>query len=268
MSLTLLAQPQGALDAREIVRRAVGLDQVNWQRLNDYTWTARSNERRFDGAGRVRSEHGSAWETVVLDGEPCRRNLERDGKPLPPAEQRQEREKLDRLAARLARESPDDRRRRLAAAAERRRRAREFFQEIPDAYDLRIEGDAQVQGHAAWVIAGAPKPGYHPRNRDARDLLKIRGRLWVDKATYQWVRLEAESSQTITFGLVLARLAPGATLVFEQSPVNTGLWLPARLYMKGAGRLALFKKLVMDEEITWSNYRKFQVSSRILPSQP
>jgi hypothetical protein len=42
----------------------------------------------------------------------------------------------------------------------RRRKEREFLREIPDAYDLRIEGEAQVDGHGAWVIAGARlKPG-------------------------------------------------------------------------------------------------------------
>jgi hypothetical protein len=35
--------------------------------------------------------------------------------------------------------------------------------------------------------------------------------------------------------------------------------------MKGAGRLGIIKKISMDEEITWSNYRKFQVDSKIVP---
>ena len=61
---------------------------------------------------------------------------------------------------------------------------------------------------------------------------------------------------------------PGAKLVFEQTPADGDLWLPKRLYMKGAGRLGLIKKIAMDEEITWSNYRKFQVDSKITPLAP
>jgi hypothetical protein len=37
------------------------------------------------------------------------------------------------------------------------------------------------------------------------------------------------------------------------------------MYMKGTGRLGLVKKIAMDEEITWSNYRRFQVDSKVVP---
>lgn len=260
-----LAGLLAAEDAREIVRKSVELDQTNWQRMKDYTWMARATERHFDSAGKVKSTEGSAWETVILDGEPYRRMLERDGHALAPAEQKKEEEKLDKAAAKMARETPEEKQRRLADFETRRRKEREFLREIPDAYDLRIEGDAQVDGHHVWVIAGTPKAGYHARDRDAKALLKIRGKIWVDQSNYQWVRVEAETMETIAFGLFLARLNPGATLVFEQTPAADDLWVPKRLYMKGAGRVGLIKKISMDEEITWRNYRKFQVDSKIVP---
>jgi hypothetical protein len=69
---------------REIVRKSVELDQSNWLRMKDYTWMARSTERHFDSAGKVKSPERSAWETVILDGEPYRRMLERNGRPSRP----------------------------------------------------------------------------------------------------------------------------------------------------------------------------------------
>jgi len=254
-----------AADAREIVRKSVELDQTNWLRMKDYTWVARSTERRFGSDGKVKSTERSAWETVMLDGEPYRRMLERNGRPLPSAEQKKQQDKLDKSAARLARETPEEKRRRLADYETRRRKEREFLRQIPYAYDFRIEGEAQVDGHDAWVIAGTPKAGYRAPDRDARPLPKIRGKLWIDKTTYQWVRLEAETTQTIAFGLFLARLNPGGRLVFEQTHVADDLWLPKRIYMRGAGRVGLIVRIAMDEEITWSNYRKFQVDSRVVP---
>ena len=259
---------RAADDAREIVRKSVELDQANWLRMKDYTWVARSTERHFDSAGKVKSVEGSAWETVVLNGEPYRRTIERNGQPLPPAEQKKQQEKLDKNVARLAHESPEEKRRRLANYETQRRKDREFLGDIPDAYDLRIVEEAQVDGHAVWVIAGTPKAGYQARGRDAKALLKIRGKLWVDRSTYQWVRLEAETTDTISFGLFLARLSPGAKLVFEQTPATDDLWLPKRLYVQGAGRLGLIKKISMDQEITWTNYRKFQVDSKVVPIGP
>jgi hypothetical protein len=263
----LVSLPAGlyADDAREIVRKSVDLDQANWLRMKDYVWLAHSTERHFDGNGKVRSEDQSAWETVMLDGQPYRRMLERNGRTLSPDEQRKEQEKLDKSAAKLAGETPEQKQRRLAEYEKQRRRERGFLREIPDAYDLRIEGQTQVDGNDVWVIAGTPKTAYQPKDRDAKAFPKIRGKIWIDKSNYQWVRVEAETTGTIAFGIVLARLNPGARLVFEQARVGDGLWLPKRLYLQGAGRVALLKRIAMEQEITWSSYRKFQVDSKIVP---
>jgi hypothetical protein len=92
--------------------------------------------------------------------------------------------------------------------------------------------------------------------------------MWIEKASYQWVRVEAETIQTISFGVFLARLSPGAKLVLEQGRVSNDLWLPKREYMIGKGRIALVKRIAEDDEITWTDYKKFQVESRIVPRDP
>ena len=55
------------------------------------------------------------------------------------------------------------------------------------------------------MISGTPKPGYHAKTRDGAALSKIRGKMWIEKAGYQWVRVEAETIDTISFGVFLAR---------------------------------------------------------------
>ena len=255
------AGPAPQPDAREIVRHSIELDQVNWQRMKDYTWVARDVERRLDSGGHVKSEQVSSWETLILYGEPYRRMLVRNGKPASADEQH----KLDRYSAKLEHETPDQRARRLQRFEKQREKDRDFLREIPDLYDFRLEGDAVIDGRPVWVISGTPKPGYQPRRSEARPLLKIHGRIWIDKAEYQWVRLEAETTGTISYGIFLARLDPGAKLVFEQTRVNNEVWLPRREWMRGSGRIGLLKKLAMEDEITWTNYRKFQVESKISP---
>jgi len=79
------------------------------------------------------------------------------------------------------------------------------------------------------------------------------------------VRVEAETTATISFGVFLARLNPGARLVFEQARVNDEIWLPRREFLSGSGRIGMLKRLAESDEILWSNYRKFQVDSRVLP---
>ena len=90
IAVASLTNVRAAEDAGDIVRKSVELDQANWLRMQDYTWMARSTERHFDSGGKVKSTEGSAWETVMLDGEPYRRMLERNGRPLPPSEQKKQ----------------------------------------------------------------------------------------------------------------------------------------------------------------------------------
>jgi hypothetical protein len=255
-------------DAREIVRKSVEVDQSNWLRMADYTWIARSRERHFDSQNHVTSAHEEGWETLVLDGEPYRRMLERDDRPLPADQLQKEQAKLDKAVARLQSESAQQKQGRLAEYEKERRGERAFLLEIPDAYDFRLEGDQKLDGQDVWVISGEPKPGYHARSRDGRALLKIRGKMWIEKAGYQWVRLEAQTTATISFGLFLARLNPGAQLEFEQTRVNEEVWLPKREYVKGSGRIGLVKRIALDNEVTWNNYRKFRVESKVVPVGP
>jgi hypothetical protein len=42
------------------------------------------------------------------------------------------------------------------------------------------------------------------------------------------------------------------------------VWLPKREVMSGSGRLGLLKKIALEQELTWNNYRKFQVESKIV----
>ena len=256
--------PLHAQDAREIVRKSVELDQANWARMKDYTWVVHNTERYLDSEGHTKSVKSAAWETVVLAGEPHRRTIERDGKPLPGDEQRKQQEKLDKVVAKLDRETPEQREHRLQEFEKEREKDRAFLREIPDLYDFRLEGDGTIDGRDVWVIAAMPKAGAHPTSGDAKALLKIRGKIWIDKSEYQWVRLEAETLDTISYGVFLARLNPGAKLVFEQTRVNDEVWLPKREFTSGSGRVGLVKKIAMEQELEWTNYRKFQVQSRVV----
>jgi hypothetical protein len=266
-ALFLVASTVWAQDPRELVRRSIEQEQLGWVRMQDYTWHANSVERHLDSHDKVESTKRESWETLILNGEPYRRMLERDGKPLSAEEQRNEQEKLDRETKKLEKQTPAEKQHRLEQANDRRKRDFAFLSEIPDLFDLKLEGESIVDGKPVWIVSGAPRPGAQPKSHDARLLLKVRGRMWIDKATYQWVKVEAETTAVISWGLFLARLAPGAKMVFEQTPVND-LWLPKRLFVSGSGRVALLKRLIEDQEIRWSNYKRFSVESKMVSEEP
>jgi hypothetical protein len=93
----------------------------------------------------------------------------------------------------------------------------------------------------------------------------VRGRLWIEKKEYNWVKAEAEVVDTISFGLFLARVHPGTKLSFEQMHVNDEVWLVRKFSIYASARLALFKNAAIEQEDTFSNYRKFSSTVRILP---
>jgi hypothetical protein len=265
---TLLVLVAGAVawgqDPVELVRRSIAQDQLGWVRMKDYTWQAQSVEKHLDSHGKVVSTKREAWETLILEGQPFRRTLQRDGKPVSEEEQRSEQKKLDKETRKLSSETPAEKQRRLEEAEKRRRREFAFLSELPELFDLKFEGDSIVDGRPVWVVSGVPRPGATAKSSDARMLLKVRGRVWIDKTSYQWARVEAETIDTISWGLFLARLNPGAKLVFEQTEVAPDLWFPRRLHLIGSGRVGLVKRLAREEEVEWRNYRKFSVDSKIV----
>ena len=122
--------------------------------------------------------------------------------------------------------------------------------------------EEQRDGRDVYVVGAKPRDGYHGKHREF--FSKMQGTLWIDKSDYRWVRAEGETLGTISFGLFLARLAPRSRMSFEQTRVNGEIWLPKRATVTASARLALVKQVSLDQEITFTGYRKFQADSKIV----
>lgn len=248
----------------EIVRRSVERDQANWERAKEYTYVVHSRMRERDAGGRVKKEDSEAEEVVILYGEPFERKIEKDGKPLSPEEQHKEQQKFDKEMTKRQNESPEQRRKRIAAFEKKRREQREFAREIPDAYHFQLMGEEMIGGRKTWVIEATPRAEYRPRNSRAAMLKKFKGRMWIDQQEYQWVRMDGEVIETVSWGLFLARLAKGSRIFFEQVRVNDEVWMPKQLKVDLDARIALVKRFQGDIDIRFQDFRKFQSESRIV----
>lgn len=267
--LVLLSAPGLASDieAVDIVRRSVARDQTNWRLARNYTFVQRVEERKLDRKGGVDGVEVRTEEVLFLYGRPYERLISLNDKPLDAERERKEQEKLTRESEKRKRdfESEQKRQKQEAELEKERQRERRFLMELPEAFDFRLVGEESQQGRLCWVIDGTPKPGYRPRDvRGAKLLPKFKGRLWIDKAEYEWVRAEVESIDTVSFGLVLARLGKGAKLVFEQKKIHDEIWLPLAVRLRFDARVGLVSRFNRDLEITFRDYRKFQSESRIV----
>src|SRR4051794_11202048 len=88
-----------AQDPREIVRKAVNVDDSFSKRAENYIMTQKSVEKILDSSGQVKSTTSKTKDILYIRGEHYGRLIERDGKPLPPAEEKKERERFEKRLA-------------------------------------------------------------------------------------------------------------------------------------------------------------------------
>jgi len=265
-SIPCLLAAQNAPDAREIVRRSIDLDRKNEAIARNYTFLERDETRMLDRSGKPKKAPESrTFDVTLLEGSPYRRLVKRNDRPLAPPEERKEQEKLRRSIDERSKETPAERQARIAEWERKQQRQRAPFQEIPDAFDLRLAGEETLDGRNVYVIAATPKLGYKPKLAAAAYFPKIKGKLWIDKRDNQWVKGEIETLDTISIGGILVRLAKGSRATFEATRVNDEVWLPKQITLDGSARLLLVVGARAQIDIAFSNYRKFQADSRLVP---
>jgi hypothetical protein len=262
--ISTMTAAAGQPDAREIVRRSVAASDENWKIARNYTFLQRTEERQIDSAGRVKSREVKTYDVTLLEGSPYFRLLERDDRPLPAAEEKRERTKLEKSIADRMKETPEQRRRRIEDYDKRRERQREAMREVAEAFDFRNAGQDAVDGREVWIVEASPLAGYRPRSGDAKILPYVRGKLWIDQRSYHWVKLEAEVIHPVSWALFLVRLEPGSRIRFDETRVNDEVWLPQHISVAASARLGVFKKLRVQEDTTYKNFRKFQTDSRLV----
>jgi hypothetical protein len=252
-----------ARDALEIVRRSVERDWTDFESRKNYTYQERSEFRQFGRNGKVAKTRSETDEILILDGRPYERLTARDDNPLSPREERREQAKLDNELAKRQHESPAEQ----ARYQKERIEERAFIREIPDAFTFRLVKTGTVSKQPAWVIEARPKAGYRAVHSQAKDFAKVRATIWIEQATYHWVKVDADVLSTISVDFGLLRVAPGSSMHFEQTRVNDEIWLPSSMLVRFEARLALLKVLRGEYDIRYSEYRKFQSDSKIVEAQ-
>jgi hypothetical protein len=255
------ASVHGAEDARAIISRSVLRDVANQRLMRDYTYNVLSKTTELDKAGKPKSVHSETHEVLYFGGKAHRRLVAKDGKPLPGDEERKEQDKVNKVALEASKLTPEQVRKREEESTRLRRRQTEELENLPDAFDFRILEEPVVDGRPTWKIQAEPNLAY--RGKDHGILKNLHGTLWIDKKDYQWVRVESETLDNISIGLFVFRLGKGSLLVFENQRVNDEVWAPRRVWTKATLRLAVLKKFNQEQEVVFTDYRKFRTDATV-----
>ncbi len=170
------AQPQNHSkrpDVRAIVGASIVATDRSWRARRHYTYLQRDEDRRLDSHGLVKADDVEVSTIIFVNGVPFEQLVEHNGRPPSPAEQRKQKDQLNKLK----RETPEERVARLRQEEEDNA---SLVREVPLAFNFELIGEEVVNGTPAHVLQATPNSGYHARGKYGGMLSKVKGKLWVD----------------------------------------------------------------------------------------
>ena len=250
---------------RELIRVCAEKDLENDKKQRDYTYIEREEQRSIGGDGKAKSTESKTYDVMEIYGEQVQKLIAKNDKPLSAKDAQKEDEKIQKIIDKRKNESDSDREKRLKKEEKDREEERQFVREVSDAYNFQFIGIEKLNGRDNYVIDGEPKPGYQPKDKDAKVLTKTRFRVWIDKQDSQVAKLDAEFIDTFSIGLFLARLHKGSHFVIENTRVNNEVWLQQHVAVKLDARVALLKNYDFEVEVSDRDYKKFRTETKIVP---
>jgi len=203
-------------------------------RQNGYAYRERRRELHTNPFGRLGTGTGTEEYDVtpLPDGGVARTLVARDGQPVKDAETTNSRPR-----ARTSKKS--------------------VVADTAETLDLVLDHRERVNGRDVIVIMFSPRADAKPETREGKLARNFRGKIFVDEADAEVVRVEATAIEDISYGLgVVARVNKGATVTLLRERVDAGTWLPTSIRFSGEGRAMVFRRLRVDHLIEWFNYRR------------
>jgi len=252
-----VAQEPPLPEGNAFVRSLVGKQRDREEALDRYAYDIEDVREELDGRGRVTSRRTRLFQVFYVKGRPVRKLVAEDGRPLPPDRQTREETRVRELAeairrGEVAKEQPGVR---ISSLLER--------------YDFRAVGRQTVHGRPVVALEFQARPGDRPLDSDTV-LRKLAGRILVDEAEREVVRVELRSTAPIRVAFGLGATVSSVDVLLEFKPLDGEVWLPQRVESRISGKKLLFKAFQRRSVQTYRNYSRFAVESdeQIKPPSP
>jgi hypothetical protein len=204
---------------------------------DEFAYKERRTELHTNPFGRLGTGEAVLYEvTPLTDGTTgfTRRVLARNGQPVTDG-------KVERVERRPRREAPRSR----------------SVDDVVATLEFVVDRREMLDARPAVVVKFRPRPNARPQTRQGRLARAFSGEVWVDEQEREVRRVDAVAVDSISYGLgVVARLGKGATVTLLREPVDRDVWLPTTVRFQGQGRALLFRKLNVDYEVEWFDYRR------------
>jgi hypothetical protein len=265
LDCTLAAAPK-TLNVDDLIKKSVVANDSDWKALPYYPHEERDVEGKLDSNGHLSNKEEKMYRVMMIGGSPYNELIALNGEPLGPDRQKQEAAKLNAEKRRRDGESPDARSSRIEKYKKERAEEHLLMQQMVAAFHFRLSRDENVEGHDCYVLDAMPNPDYRPPVAKARVLTGMKGRLWIDKQSYHWVRVHAQVVKPVEFALFIAKVQPGTEFELNQKPVDGQIWLPAHFSESVNARVLGVYALRTHRDEYYSNYQRLVSGSPAVAS--
>jgi hypothetical protein len=247
-ALTLCGQAptQAPRSAQEIVQESARVTEADLRASTGYDYSETDVES--DGSKKT-------YRVRMLSGAPYRELIAVNGTPVARDKAAEEKHKLEQETARR-KESDADRNKRVQGFQKEQSRDLRFVREFVHAFDFKIVGQPLLDGRHTYLIEATPHAGFHPTDKESQVLTGMRGRMWIDQQTYQWVKVEADVVHPVSIEGFLAKVEPGTRFEVEKAPVEGDVWLAKHFAMTSKAKVLSVIGHKHQEDETYFDYRK------------
>ncbi len=237
----------------------------------NYAGSQSEDETEFEGDGRVKKHEVSEYTFFYLNGDEITTLVKKDGKPLNEAEQKKENEKtqkrIEEHQKRAAKkEAKEEKAKEEGKSDEKDEPGIEVFLRACQFVNPRRE---RFRGQDVLVFDFEPNPEFKPHKLVEKVVQKLAGVVWVDEKAHDVARLEAYFTGDMKIGGgLLANLQKGTSFVFEQSFVNSEVWLPTYMEAHVGVRFLLVKGIKASIVTRYWDYKKFNVETLSTIAKP
>ena len=179
----------------------------------------------------------------------------RDGRPLTPDEDNDERKRLQDML-----DNPEAFAKHAKGDDSGKKIADSLMRLMPDAMVYTyVPGQPQTgkrPGKTEVVIDYEPNPKFQPPSTTSEALTGLKGRAWIDVKSKTIVRMEGTIFKAVNFGWgMLAHIYPGGHLVIEQGEATSGRWIFTHFTERISARALMVKTLNISNDVDSSNFQ-------------
>jgi hypothetical protein len=252
IAFTTAALPGFAFDpaaslptADEVIQKAIERGKLENRRgdADRYGSLIRSIEEKLDKSGQIEERTERLSKTVVIDGKPFNRLLEKNGKPLSAKDQKKEAERENKFRERITKPKKDDEDSDV-----------ELDEELVSRYQFHIVRKERVGSRPAYVLSFLPKTGVKlpEKKRMDRVLNRLEGMVWIDAEAYSLLKIDMHLTEATSLMGVMASVRK-LDFFIEFAEVFPDTFAPTNLRMAVDARV-LFSNRNVKQTAVFSEY--------------